>query len=685
MNLIGGFTFLNQITDFTTSPELSGATAVTTKVINGETYVFVAGYWDDGIQVLKVENDVLVPVFDITDTASLGLSRVTDLKVVDVGGNSYLIAIGQNDDAINSFRITTDATGTDGHLTHVQTIFDNAPGGTTTTLDYAISLKTVVTSGGTYAVVAAYNDDALTVFRVNADGTMTQTAAVTDGDNAAYFLDGVGDVAVHTVGGRHFVYATSAQNDGISVFELNTNGTLTSRQHFGAANFNVQVAVGVKVGDKDFLVVGDDNGYRLVTYEIAANGSLTEVATFGTYTNPGSNPAATYNLRYLEYIYVDGVPFIIASSPQPDKINIYGIDASGQINSVDWIAAPNAADGMTTFVQDGRIYLLNAGQGLNGVRLYEIGANEDTLIGGADNDSLVGLGGDDHLLGHDGDDVMYGGTGDDVLSGGRGNDVMYGGDGFDVLIGGGGNDVLNGGVGADILIGGGGRDTADYAGSSARVIINLETGSVSGGDATGDVLSSIENLTGSAFNDILTGDSGGNRLFGEDGNDVIYGGDGSDFLSGGNKNDRLYGGEGDDQVLGGSGRDNIDAGNGNDLVRGGGGHDTIAGAGGDDTLSGDAGNDRIDGGAGNDTLTGGAGTDIFIFSGTFGNDRITDFNLSQDRIDLSGVQQLNSFADVQANAFTFGGVTVINVGAVSSSIQLDGITLASLTADNFLF
>ena len=53
---------------------------------------------------------------------------------------------------------------------------------------------------------------------------------------------------------------------------------------------------------------------------------------------------------------------------------------------------------------------------------------------------------------------------------------------------------------------------------------------------------------------------------------------------------------------------------------------------------GNSGNNQINGGAGIDTLTGGNGADIFIFQ--FGqatiaaNDRITDFAINSDKIDL---------------------------------------------------
>jgi hypothetical protein len=46
------------------------------------------------------------------------------------------------------------------------------------------------------------------------------------------------------------------------------------------------------------------------------------------------------------------------------------------------------------------------------------------------------------------------------------------------------------------------------------VNVSLATGAAHGGDAEGDTFINIENLTGSAFSDVLEGDGGNNVLNG---------------------------------------------------------------------------------------------------------------------------------------------------------------------------
>jgi Ca2+-binding RTX toxin-like protein len=114
---------------------------------------------------------------------------------------------------------------------------------------------------------------------------------------------------------------------------------------------------------------------------------------------------------------------------------------------------------------------------------------------------------------------------------GDGNDTLIGNALKNALRGMRGDDRLDGGAGADLLHGGAGNDTADYARSSKGVRVDLASGRGIGGDAQGDILRGIENLTGSRFADRLSGDAFDNILNGGDGNDWLLGGSGADTFA----------------------------------------------------------------------------------------------------------------------------------------------------------
>jgi Ca2+-binding RTX toxin-like protein len=154
--------------------------------------------------------------------------------------------------------------------------------------------------------------------------------------------------------------------------------------------------------------------------------------------------------------------------------------------------------------------------------------------------------------------IIYGSRFRDVLFGTSEDDTIYGYDGNDDLLGGNGDDHLFGGIGADVINGGAGRDWACYDDAAEGVYVVLITGAGYAGEAAGDVLIEIENLSGSAFADVLIGDSGINYINGNGGNDLIFGLDGIDVL---------HGGLGDDQIWGGTARDYIYGDEGFDFVR----------------------------------------------------------------------------------------------------------------------
>lgn len=102
-----------------------------------------------------------------------------------------------------------------------------------------------------------------------------------------------------------------------------------------------------------------------------------------------------------------------------------------------------------------------------------------------------------------------------------------------------GNDVFIGTAGADGYRGYGGNDTVSYANASAAIFAGLDEGG-SGGDATGDTFNSIENLTGSRFDDILYGNAEVNILKGGAGNDAMVGKGGGDRFEGGAGSDTVF-------------------------------------------------------------------------------------------------------------------------------------------------
>ena len=161
----------------------------------------------------------------------------------------------------------------------------------------------------------------------------------------------------------------------------------------------------------------------------------------------------------------------------------------------------------------------------------------------------------------------------------------------------------------------------------------------------------------------IHGNSGNNTLVGTDGDDIIYGYGGNDDISGGAGNDIIYGGAGNDKLNGGDGNDILYGGDGNDELYGGNGNDILYGGDGNDKLYGGAGDDILIGGKGNNTLYGGEGHDTFKWQqGDYGKDVIKDFNIHEDKIDLTELLEgiKGNFSDF-VNISDKGGDTIITI------------------------
>jgi|GEM_PF-2436836 len=204
----------------------------------------------------------------------------------------------------------------------------------------------------------------------------------------------------------------------------------------------------------------------------------------------------------------------------------------------DWIDGGDGADAITGGAGFDTVDFAGSNTGVRADLGSRVGQG-----GFAQGDTYVGI---EALAGTEFADRLYGDDAANTLDGRGGDDLLEGRGGADILIGAAGNDTLTGGADADVLDGGEDTDTADYFTSTEAVSVSLAAGTATGGDAEGDQLISIENLTGTDYADTLEGDDGANELRGGRDDDILIGGGGNDILVGGRGADALFGGEGID-------------------------------------------------------------------------------------------------------------------------------------------
>lgn len=286
-------------------------------------------------------------------------------------------------------------------------------------------------------------------------------------------------------------------------------------------------------------------------------------------------------------------------------------------------------------------------------------------------------------------DVFVGNNLANNLVGNDGADKLSGLDGNDILLGGNGDDILTGGAGADELQGEGGNDTASYAGSTKGVTIDLQNNTGKGGDAEGDLLFGIENVTGSNFDDyIVAEDATVNLLDGGAGaGDTIsyFGATGGFTIDLGKQYTVMNGvfGGANAQAIAGTG------GTGDKLAN----FENVIGSDGNDKITGNASVNILEGGIGADTLIGvgagdivsyaGSSSQVFVSLGAVGGVQATEYDFGSGNAangDAAG-DILSGFAGVIGSKYDDYIIGAVGVAATLSGGDGNDLINGGLQAD----
>ncbi len=627
-----------------------------------------AAWIDRGANVLDIQVNYYIPGYSDPETGEYFGETVWNAVISEAGGGGGGMSGygGESDSPVLNFGLPSD------RLLHTYTLDFTAWNWFSAdevsqrfmvyTAAYSRVAQTIVADHNPSIIVGGFADDMLTGGDANdvIDGGLG--ADTLSGGAGADELNGGRGANVLIGGEGDDVYVVSDRRD--TIIEQGDDGydTVYANLSFALANEVERLAI-IGGGDLDGWGNGGDNRIDGNFYANRLWGLAGDDAIYG-----GNGDDILYGGEGSDILYGEaGVDRLVGGAGNDE----YGVDS---IDDVIVERAGEGVDSVTVFAMPS--YTLAAN--IENMKLFTFyngdfhgigNASANSIAGSNGNDLLEGLAGDDTLTGGAGDDVLVGGRGADVLNGGAGSNtasyagsnravqvnlalntvrggdaagdvltdiqnvvgsggddrlsgdnganVLSGGAGMDVLIGWGGDDTLIGGAGADVLNGGAGHNVLSYAGSIAAVIVDLEAGTASGGDATGDVFTRMSSAAGGLGGDMLTGNGEANRLFGDAGDDLLDGGAGDDVIEGGAGADTLAGGLGTDALsyAGSTAGVSVDLAAG--TASGGDadgdtytGFEAVIGSGLDDLLTGDSGGNTIDGGDGNDVIRGGDGDDV---------------------------------------------------------------------------
>ena len=340
--------------------------SVTTAVVGGTTYLFVTGAADNGVSVFSVaSNGTLANVDNVTDDATLELEGARGVATAVVGGVTYLFVTAGRDNGVSVFSVAADGT-----LTNVDNVTDDA----TLELDFPFAVTTAVIGGTTYLFAAGLNDDGVSVFSVAADGSLTNVANVTD--DATLELDFPGGVTTAAIGAATYLFVTGANDDGVSVFSVAADGALTNVDNVADdATLVLDDAFAVTtaaIGGTTYLFVTGQIDDGVSVFSVAADGALTNVDNV---TDAGA--LELDNATSATTAAIGGTTYLFVTELEDDGVSVFSVAADGSLTNVDNVTddATLELDGafdVTTADVGGTGYLFVAGHDDDGVSVFSL-------------------------------------------------------------------------------------------------------------------------------------------------------------------------------------------------------------------------------------------------------------------------------------------------------------------------
>jgi Ca2+-binding RTX toxin-like protein len=597
---------------------------------NGANFIY-SGAGNDTITAETGNNEIYAGSGDDSVTVGNGDNQIylgtgNDTLSVGSGNNVILAESGNNQITVQNI---TD-------ITEITLTTTTSSSSKLSSLTIPISLTDDISTSYTSQITTGFGNDAISISSGNSiidSGDGNDEIIVTDGDHNLKLGNG--------------------------------NNQITS----GAGDLEIEIGNGDNIINLNGELINFDSNYYIENYSDLISGlnqaedktahAFSHFQTIGKFNN--YNPNKFLNLSALSEIIIANNTELaeaetaydwLLNQEQSEIFNIMdNISTAAYSNQISQNKL-NLGNGDNVIYADNSINEIEIGHGDNSINL---GSNNDIInIGNGNNYINTGAGNDEINIGQ-GDNNINAGQGDDVITLSNGNNLFQynSNDGNDIIHAVSGNQTIEFN---DLNL-----DDITISKSNANLLITIKT--------TGAVITlnnfsesnysfqfsdnskiTLDNLLiGSATNDNLIGSNARDQILADSGMDALIGFAGNDYLAGDAGNDVIFGGTDNDAILGGAGNDYLDAGAGDDIL-----------------ISG----------KGNDKLFGGSGNDKFLITKAPGAiDKITDFNLAEDSLDLTDFDR--SFTDIKLlatnSSFNENGDLSIDLGA-NQTLILQGIT-----------
>ncbi len=417
-----GFAWLGTWLD-TAARQLMGLSSLDIISIGPRRFLIAAGEADGGLSSYEIlNNGDLVVADDVVFGTNTGTQNVRYVDAFVFEGEAFVIPSGRYDDNLSVFNL--DPTGA---FTATQTL---TGAGTA-----RMTLTEVVTIGtNSYLFTASTNTPGLERYSIATGGALTAPTHIFDTPGVA--LGDVSAMISANLKGRDFLFAASAFDAGLTVFEVGTDGTLATRSTLtpGVIGFNaISTLQTAQIAERAFLLVGSAETDTLLVLRVSQGGQLNLVDSL-----VDKSETRFSRISSLEVFEYDARTFVLAAGAD-DGLTLFELTYRGRLNLLGVVAdeftttLTNISD-IKVEIIGAKILVFVSSPVEHGFTQFELTLNPGTtFMGGNTLDTIIGSAGDDTIFGMGRNDILDGGAGNDRLVDGRGRDVLTGGSGADIF------------------------------------------------------------------------------------------------------------------------------------------------------------------------------------------------------------------------------------------------------------
>lgn len=409
-------------------------------------YLFAGARVDGGIMRLRLASDQIAAEVQARGaTAATGSRNLSDLEIVRIGGQDWLLASGTTE-AARALRPLAAGDGQIGAVTPIASNGDLSDWAQTTAF---------VTGGQDYLVAARWGAPGVQVFRIDSPGSLTRIQELQDGPKTT--LADVSALLTVKVGGAPVIVAASGQDSGIATYLPGANGQLALADTLGAAfglgMGGITALAGAEVMGESFVLAAGASTGTITSFRINPLGVLFEAdhkldnltTRFG-----GVQDIATFAHQ--------GRAFAVAGGAD-DGLALFEIGPGGRLYHMQSVADQPGwglknVQSLAAVVIGDQAQIFSASEGAPGIAqfVFDLSALGNQTLGPAEGGTITGTPRNDHLEARGGATILQGWGGDDRLVAAPGGTTMVGGAGNDVFVfrpGTGGARVMDFGRGND--------------------------------------------------------------------------------------------------------------------------------------------------------------------------------------------------------------------------------------------